>query len=172
MEVLFVNVGLLRTVQWKGKPVLTRILKASLSGRIGLRTRNFDGDAQADLSAHGWPDKVVCAYPVEHYGYWRRELPDMTPPWGIFDGNLTTEGMPDDTLKLGARLRIGATEVVVTQPQLPCYKLALRIGRDGSNKPLLASARQSVDFKVVTEDDVAAGDPIAVIDWAEDSVPR
>jgi ferredoxin-NADP reductase/MOSC domain-containing protein YiiM len=171
MKILSVNVGLPRTVQWKGKPVSTGILKAAVSGRIRLRTLNFDGDAQAYLWAHGGPDKAVYGYPVEHYAYWRCELPDMTLPWGIFGENLTTEGLPDDTLKLGARLRIGSAEVVVTQPRLPCYKLALRFGRDDILKRLRASGRQGVYFKVVTEGDVAAGDPIVVIDWAENSVP-
>lgn len=171
MKVLSVNVGLPRTVQWKGKPVSTGIFKAPVSGRIKLRTLNFDGDGQADLSAHGGPDKAVYAYPVEHYAYWRRELPDMALPWGIFGENLTTEGLPDHSLKIGVRLRIGSAVVVVTQPRLPCYKLALRFARDDIVKRFLASGRQGVYLKVVTEGELAAGDPIVVLDWAEDSVP-
>jgi ferredoxin-NADP reductase/MOSC domain-containing protein YiiM len=171
MKVLSVNVGLPREVQWKGKVVSTGIFKEPVSGRIKLRTLNFDGDRQADLSAHGGPNKAAYAYPVEHYAYWQRELPDMKLPWGIFGENLTTEGLPDDTLKLGARLRVGSAEVAVTQPRLPCYKLGLRFGRDDMVKRLLASRRQGVYFKVITEGEVAAGDPIVVLDLAEDSVP-
>jgi MOSC domain-containing protein YiiM/NAD(P)H-flavin reductase len=171
MKVLSVNVGLPRTVLWKGKPVSTGIFKTPVSGRITLRTLNFDGDRQADLSVHGGSDKAVYAYPVEHYSYWRSELPDMTLPWGIFGENLTTEGLPDDTLKIGARFRIGSAEVVVTQPRLPCYKLALRFGRDDIVKRLLASGRQGIYFRVITEGEIAAGDPIIAIDSAEDSVP-
>jgi MOSC domain-containing protein YiiM len=36
---------------------------------------------------------------------------------------------------------------------------------------LLASGRQGIYFKVITEGEIAAGDPIEVIDRAEDSVP-
>ena len=64
MRVISVNVGLPRTVQWKGKAVSTGIFKAPVSGRIHLRTLNFDGDRQADLSVHGGPDKAVYVYPV------------------------------------------------------------------------------------------------------------
>jgi len=53
MKVISVNVGLPRTVQWKGKAVSTGIFKAPVSGRIHSRTLNFDGDRQADLSVHG-----------------------------------------------------------------------------------------------------------------------
>ena len=53
MRVISVNVGLPRTVQWKGKAVSTAIFKAPVSGRIHSSTLNLDGDRQADLS-------VVC----------------------------------------------------------------------------------------------------------------
>jgi MOSC domain-containing protein YiiM len=171
MKVLSVNVGLPRTVQWNGKPVSTGIFKEPVAGRIRLRTLDFDGDGQADLSVHGGADKAAYAYPVEHYDYWHHELPDMALPLGIFGENLTTEGLPDGTLKLGARLRIGSAVVAVTQPRLPCYKLGLRFGRDDIVKRFLASGRLGVYFKVIAEGDIAAGDPITVVDPAEDSVP-
>jgi MOSC domain-containing protein YiiM len=50
MSVVSVNVGLPRTVQWKGKAVSTGIFKTPVSSRIHLRSPNFDGDRQADLS--------------------------------------------------------------------------------------------------------------------------
>jgi MOSC domain-containing protein YiiM/ferredoxin-NADP reductase len=171
MKIISVNVGLPQTVQWKGKAVSTGIFKAPVSGRIHLRTLNFDGDRQADLSVHGGPDKAVYAYPTEHYAYWHRELRDITLPWGIFGENLTTEGLQEDTLKIGARFRIGSAEVVVTQPRLPCFKLGLRFGRDDMVKRFLASGHQGFYFRVVTEGEVAAGDPIVAVDRADDSVP-
>ena len=171
MKVISVNVGLPRTVQWKGKAVSTGIFKTPVSGRINLRTLNFDGDRQADLSAHGGPDKAAYAYPAEHYAYWHRELPDMTLPWGMFGENLTTEGLQEDTIKIGAHFRIGSAALVVTQPRLPCFKLGARFGRDDMVKQFFASGRQGIYLKVVTEGEVAADDPIVVVDWAEDSVP-
>src|SRR5215475_14992077 len=154
MKVISVNVGLPRTVQWKGKAVSTGIFKAPVSGRIHLRTLNCDGDRQADLSVHGGPDKAAYAYPTEHYAYWHRELPNITLPWGIFGENLTTEGLQEDTLKIGARFRIGSAEVVVTQPRLPCFKLGLKFGRDDIVKRFLASRRTGFYFKVLAEGEV------------------
>jgi MOSC domain-containing protein YiiM len=171
MKVISVNVGLPQTVPWQGKAISTGIFKTPVSGRIRLRSLNFDGDRQADLSAHGGPDKAVYAYPAEHYAYWQSELRGMTLPWGMFGENLTTEGLQEETLRLGARFRIGSAELAVTQPRLPCFKLGLKFGRDDMVRRLLASGRQGVYFKVVTEGEVAADDPIVVIDRAEDSVP-
>jgi len=170
LSVISVNVGLPRTVQWKGKAVSTGIFKAPVSGRIHLRTLNFDGDRQADLSVHGGPDKAVYVYPAEHYAFWHREFPDMTLPWGMFGENLTIEGLQEDTLQIGDRFHIGSTEVVATQPRLPCFKLGLRFGRDDIVKRFLASGRLGFYFKVVVEGEVAAGDPVLLAERASGSV--
>jgi ferredoxin-NADP reductase/MOSC domain-containing protein YiiM len=171
MKVISVNVGLPRAVQWKGKAVSTGIFKAPVSSRIHLRALNFDGDRQADLSVHGGPDKAVYVYPVEHYAYWHREIPDVPLPWGMFGENLTIQGLPqEDTLKIGDRFRIGSTEVVVTQPRLPCFKLGLRFGRDDIVKRFLASGRTGFYCRVVAEGEVAADDPIVVVERGVDSV--
>ena len=83
-RILSVNVGLPRTVQWKGKAVSTGIFKEPVRGPVALDTLNFAGDRQADLRVHGGPDKAVYVYPVEHYDYWRRELPGVELTWGSF----------------------------------------------------------------------------------------
>jgi ferredoxin-NADP reductase/MOSC domain-containing protein YiiM len=169
MKIVSLNVGLPRTVQWKGKAVSTGIFKTPVSGRIQLRSLNFDGDRQADLSVHGGLDKAAYVYASEHYAYWRRELPDMALPWGTFGENLTTEGLNADTLQIGDRFRIGSAEVMVTQPRLPCFKLGLRFGRDDMAKRLLASGRFGFYFRVVAEGEIAAGDEVLLIERAKDS---
>jgi len=170
MKIVSVNVGLPRTVQWKGKAVSTGIFKTPVSGRIRLRSLNFDGDRQADLSVHGGPDKAAYVYPSEHYAYWRREFPGMELPWGVFGENLTTEGLDEGALQVGDRFRIGSAEVMVTQPRLPCFKLGLRFGRDDILKRFLASGRLGVYLRVVTEGEIAAGDELLLTERARDSL--
>lgn len=171
MKVISVNVGLPQTVQWKGRAVSTGIFKSPVPGRIRVRTLNLDGDRQADLSVHGGPDKAVYAFPVEHYDDWRHELPDMALPWGMFGENLTIEGLNEDSVNIGDRFVIGSAEIAVTQPRLPCYKLGLKFGRDDIVRRLLASGRTGFYFKVITEGDLAAGDPIILSQRAADSAP-
>ena len=88
----------------------------------------------------------------------------------MFGENLTTEGLQEDTLKIGDRLRIGSTELVVTQPRIPCFKLGLRFGRDDIVKRFLASGRSGFYCRVIAESEVAAGDAIVVVELAVDSV--
>ena len=82
------------------------------------------------LSVHGGPDKAVYVYPSEHYAFWKNELPGEELGWGAFGENLTSEGLLEDQVQIGDRLRIGTAEFIVTQPRMPCYKLGFgSVGR-------------------------------------------
>jgi MOSC domain-containing protein YiiM len=170
MQLVSLNVGLPREVLLQGQQVKTGIFKTPVQGRVWLRRLNFEGDQQADLSVHGGPDKAVYAYPTEHYEYWRRELPGMELPWGMFGENLTTEGLLEGSVRIGDRFRIGSAEVVATQPRLPCYKLGIKFGRADMVKRFAASRRTGFYFSVAHEGDVAPGDAIELLDRDETSL--
>ncbi len=163
MKILSLNVGLPREVSWQGKLVTTGIFKEPVKGPVILRTLNLDGDGQADLTVHGGASKAVYAYPSEHYNYWRTELPGVDLPWGMFGENFTTEGLLEDAVYIGDRFRIGETEVMVTEPRMPCYKLGIKFGRAEIIKRFLASRRTGFYFAVIREGMVAAGDALKLI---------
>src|SRR5947208_11872025 len=163
MKVLSLNVGLPREVTWQGKRVTTGIFKEPIQERVMMRTLNLDGDQQADLTVHGGVSKAVYAYPSEHYNYWRSELPGMDLSWGMFGENFTTEGFLEDAVYIGDKFRIGETEVLVTEPRMPCYKLGIKFGRADIIKRFLASRRTGFYFAVVGEGMVVTGDAIKLI---------
>ncbi len=163
MKLVSVNVGLPREVIWKGKRVTTGIFKEPITGGMMMRGLNLDGDRQADLSVHGGPTKAVYVYPVEHYDYWRGELPDMKLPWGMFGENLTTEELREDAVNIGDRLRIGEAEVMVTEPRMPCFKLGIKFGREDIIKRFLRSGRTGFYVAVLQEGEVRAGDGVDLI---------
>ena len=170
MKIISVNVGLPRLVVSNGDPVSTGIFKEPVAGRVMLRTLNLDGDRQADLSVHGGPSKAVYAYPSEHYGYWKNELPEMKLPWGMFGENFTTAGLFESELNIGDKFRIGSAMAMVTEPRMPCYKLAIRFGRSDMVKRFLASGRTGFYLAVLQEGEVGAGDPIELIEKSADSL--
>jgi len=104
--------------------VRTSIFKAPVAGRVRVAALNIAGDEQSDLSVHGGIDKAVYAYPSEHYALWRKELPELEFPWGAFGENLTTEGLLEDSVHIGDRLRAGSAEFVVTSPGFPATSSA------------------------------------------------
>jgi MOSC domain-containing protein YiiM len=160
MKIVSVNVGLPREVSWQGKLVTTGIFKEPVNTPVMMRTLNLDGDAQADLTVHGGVSKAVYAYPSEHYDYWRAELPGVDLPWGMFGENFTTEGLLEEAIYIGDKFRIGETEVMVTEPRMPCYKLGIKFGRADIIKRFLASRRTGFYFAVVHEGMVGAGDAV------------
>ncbi len=163
MEILSVNVGLPKEVIWQGKVVTTGIFKEPVNAPVMMRTLNLEGDRQADLAVHGGVNKAVYAYPSEHYGYWRTELPGVDLPWGMFGENFTTEGLLEEATYIGDRFGIGETEVMVTEPRMPCHKLGIKFGRPDIVKRFLASRRTGFYFAVVREGMVGTSDAIKLI---------
>jgi len=170
MKVVSVNVGLPRYVEWKGMTVTTGIFKEPVSGKVAVRGVNLAGDQQADLTVHGGPNKAVYGYASEHYPYWRMQLPDMELPWGVFGENLTTEGLSEDALHVGDKLRLGTAVLMAVQPRQPCYKLQIRFGRDDILQRFLMSCRSGFYFSIVEEGEVEAGSAIEVISRDEKRV--
>jgi MOSC domain-containing protein YiiM len=163
MKLISVNVGTPRGVTLKQRTITTGIFKEPVKGRVMMRKLNIDGDKQADLSVHGGADKAVYVYPKEHYEYWQEKLQRMKLPWGMFGENLTTEGLLENTVRIGDLFRIGTAEVIVTQPRLPCYKLGIKFGRADMVRRFLASGRTGFYLKVSQEGMVGAGDAIELI---------
>ncbi len=175
MRVISVNVGLPREVTWHGTSVSTGIYKEPVDGRVALRKLNLDGDGQADLTVHGGKYKAVHCYPLEHYDYWKRELPDRELPMGVFGENFTVDdsaresqpqeedGLPEERVHLGDRFSVGSAEVVVTQPRRPCYKLGIRFESDDMVRRFLASGRTGFYVAVTREGEIGAGDEMKVL---------
>ena len=162
-KLISVNVGLPREVDWDRKKVMTGIFKEPVDAAVMLRTLNLDGDRQADLSVHGGVSKAVYAYPAAHYEYWKKELPEMQLPYGMFGENFTTQGLSEETVNVGDRFRVGEAELTATEPRLPCYKLGIKFGRADILRKFLASRRTGFYFAVVKEGQVKVGDPIELL---------
>ena len=173
MKITSINIGLPREVLWQGETVTTGIFKDPVQGVVRIGKLNLEGDGQADLTVHGGPAKAVYAYPAEHYQYWRQQLPGVDFPWGKFGENLTLQGVnPDgrekaelaeDTVYIGDRMQVGSAILMVTQPRLPCYKLAVKFGRDDMIKRFLVSGRYGFYLSVVEPGEASAGAEISVL---------
>ena len=105
-RIVSVNVGELRTVEFRGRIVSTGIYKFSVEGAVRVEGINVGGDDQADRRVHGGVDKAVYAYAWEDYEWWSGELGRTLPP-GTFGDNLTTQGIDVGGAVVGQHWRIG-----------------------------------------------------------------
>lgn len=120
------------------------------------------GDGQADLVAHGGPYKAVYVYPHEHYATWMAELGRDDFRYGQFGENLTVTGLLETQVCVGNVYRIGEALLQVTQPRVPCFKLALKMNDPAFVKRFMKAERSGWYLRVVAEGTIGAGDSITL----------
>ena len=160
MRLLSVNVGRPRDVPWRGGHVRTAIVKSPVTGRRWVGRLNVDGDGQADLVGHGGEHRAVYVYDRSAYEHWSAVLgrDDLRP--GHFGENFTVEGLPDESVCVGDRYRIGGAVLEVTQPRVTCFKLGIRLGEPQMPALLYSHGRPGFYLRVLQEGEVQAGDEI------------
>ena len=172
MKVLSVNLAtvgnLFVTQSGDVHRIVTGIHKQPAAGPVIVKKLGLAGDEQADLTVHGGLDKAVYAYPFEHYGFWAAQRRsafkrDDPLPLGSMGENLTIEGLLENQVWVGDRIRIGSTLLEVTEPRSPCYKFAAKMGFPHAVKMMVQSGSTGFYLRVIQEGVLEAGDAIALI---------
>lgn len=159
-RVLSVNLGQPTEIAAGNRNVLSSIFKEPTTARVRVHRETLEGDRVSDLRVHGGPYKAVYAYPSEHYAYWAQQLADAALPFGVFGENLTTLGLTEENVAIGERFRVGSAVLEVSQPRMPCFKLALRFGRSDMVKRFWTSGYSGFYFAVAEEGELGVGDRI------------
>lgn len=163
MKVKWVSVAMPELRCIEGKEVLTGIYKKPVDGPVELGLENFAGDGQADLSVHGGRDKAAYVYSHDYYPLWANDLGVPQIAAAQFGENLTVEGCRDEDVVIGARYRIGQAEVMVTQPRIPCFKLAARLNDKSFARTFWETGRLGFYVRVEKTGLVGPGDNIQAL---------
>lgn len=158
-----VNVGGIRQFDYHGRPAVSAIWKSPVGGRVRARGVNLEGDDQADRKAHGGPDKAVYAYAIEDTRWWAVEL-GRSLENGEFGENLTTEGIDVTSAFVGERWEIGSAVLEVSEPRLPCWRLAVRMEDKAFPRQFTAAGRPGAYLRIAAEGDIARADEISVVE--------
>ena len=162
-QLLSVNVGLPRDIDWKGKAVYTAVWKDAVHGRRKVGKLNIEGDGQGDLRGHGGKHRAVLVYQIDSYRYWEKHLGRRDFAFGQFGENFTVEWLPDDEVCIGDRYRIGSALFEVTQPRVTCYRVGIRMDEPRMAALLVEHHRPVFYFRVLETGEVAAGDEIVKV---------
>jgi MOSC domain-containing protein YiiM len=162
-EVVSVNVGTLRQIRWRGRLLSTGIWKYPVEGRVEIRGTSLSGDIQADPESHGGPRKAVYSYSIEDYRWWEQTLGIKLQP-GTFGENLTLSGIDLGGVLVGERWRVGTTNLRVTQPRIPCFKLGIRMDDRRFPRRFSEAERPGAYLAVEHEGDVGTGDPVEIVE--------
>jgi MOSC domain-containing protein YiiM len=141
------------------QPVVSAIGKQPItSADVVIGWLNIDGDEQADRSVHGGIDKAVYVYPQEHFAHWQSN--GIAASAGTFGENITSQGLTETDVHLGDRWTWGTSELIVTQPRNPCYKLAMRLQRPDVAKLMINTATCGWYLRVLRPGIAAITDPM------------
>ena len=168
-RVAAVNLGRPRLLLINGDPHKTGIFKEPADGPVLLRDDAVDGDAVVDTRVHGGYDKAVYAYATEDYEWWSAELECELGP-GDFGENLTTAGIDIAEARIGERWRVGAALLEVSEPRQPCSTLGAKMGDQRFVKRFAKALRLGTYLRIVEPGEVAAGDPIEVVERPDHDV--
>lgn len=159
--ILSVNVGGIRQFDYHGRPAVSAIWKSPVAGRVAARGVNLEGDDQADRSAHGGPDKAVYAYAIEDTRWWEQEL-GQALEHGQFGENLTTEGVDVTGALVGERWEIGSAVFEVSEPRVPCWRLAVRMEDQLFPRRFIEAGLPGTYLRIIVEGEVGTGDEVIV----------
>jgi MOSC domain-containing protein YiiM len=164
------NVALARSVEIKGRKVMTAIGKRPVEGPLAVRALGVEGDEQADLSVHGGLSKAVYAYPSEHYPFWqtvraqaRAALWNEALPPGALGENLTLSGLLEKDAWIGDVLRFADCELAISEPRFPCFKFNAAMGFAHAAKLMVQSGYCGSYLAVLAPGTMQAGDAIELV---------
>jgi MOSC domain-containing protein YiiM len=122
--IISINITSPALVSLDGGPnkIRSGFFKLPVTQSIFLDYQGFEGDGVGNTKIHGGDDKAVCAYCTEHFSYWTDKL-SREILTGSFGENLSLLGMLETEVNIGDIFEIGAAQVQVSQPRLPCFKL-------------------------------------------------
>ncbi len=163
MRILAISIGKPRTIQYMGKDVPTAIYKISVGGQHMVHKTGIDGDEQANLKAHGGPDKTVLASPVEHYSFYHDLYGQEPFEFGHFGENLTTEGLVENEVRIGDQFRVGQAVFEVTMPRMPCFKFGVKLGDSKALETCISTAKTGFYLRVLQEGAIEAGNTIECV---------
>jgi MOSC domain-containing protein YiiM len=168
-SLLSVNLADVRTIPRGGEQVPTGIWKLPAEGRVAVGRLGLAGDVQADRSVHGGVDKAVYAYAREDTEWWEDELGRPLGP-GAFGENLTVSGVDACGALVGERWRVGSALLEVSEPRLPCWKLAVKMGDPKFVKRFAKALRPGAYLRVIEAGELGAGDAVEVVERPEHDV--
>ncbi len=158
-----INIGTIREVPYLRRTETTAIFKEPTSATVTVTTDAFGDDRQADLDAHGGPDRIAYAYASEDLDWWADKLDREVPP-GSMGENLTTTGLDITHAVIGEQWRIGSVTFQVCGLRTPCFKLGIRMGIPRFATQFADAGRPGAYLRVTQAGSMNVGDPIEVVD--------
>jgi MOSC domain-containing protein YiiM len=137
--------------------VETGFFKEPKGSALQLGKYGFEGDFRGTFKND--EDHAVCAYPMEHYDHFERDLGRRLAPGGLGE-NLTVEDATESTVRIGDVFTGREVTLQVVGPRTPCKKLNLALDARISGT-FLDSTRVGYYLRVLREGALTKGERLA-----------
>ncbi|MCQ8888030.1 MOSC domain-containing protein [Pseudoalteromonas carrageenovora] len=170
MKIISTNISKIKTVVHNGKAIKTGIFKTPTNEPVVIEKLNIIGDEQADLVNHGGVDKAVYAFSHNHYAYWKHTLENDDLAVGAFGENFTISDLDEQNIHIGDHISVGTALLEVSQPRVPCFKLAIALNNKQSLKLFTQYYHTGVYFRVLEPGMAKTGDAVTIVHKAEHNI--
>jgi len=141
-----------------------------VDGPVSVGPLGLAGDEHADLRVHGGIDKVVYAYPIEHYAFWQNQrlehgvgLPGESLAPGFLGENLPVSALVEDSVWIGDELHFSDCVLRVTMPRQPCFKFNAVLGFTKAAPTLMQAGVSGFYLAVQVPGSIQAGQSVRLV---------
>lgn len=160
MKVIHTNVAHAVTINLNGQPTQTGIYKKPQAEGIMLQPNDVANDAVIDRKYHGGEFKACYLYGHNNYAQFETVFPDA--PWqpAMFGENITLTQLDETKVMVGDVYQIGEAVIQITEPRMPCSKLAHKFENNHILKAFTQSKNCGVYVKVIASGRVKPNDEL------------
>ncbi|HVM72281.1 MAG TPA: MOSC domain-containing protein [Anaerolineales bacterium] len=169
MQLISVNIGRERSLPGAKLSGGTGIYKLPVEMPVRVTSGGLPGDVICDTKHHGGPDQAVYVYGAVDYRWWSETLGYELAP-GTFGENLTISELESARLCIGDILHIGALQLQVTSPRMPCVTLAARMGDARFIDQFRQAERPGLYCRVLQGGQVQVGAPVRLEHLAGETI--
>ena len=169
--------GQIRSVQVGGPADLagtrSAFVKHPVAGPVQVGELGLSGDVQVNRRVHGGPEKAVYVYCAERYPLWQARFPGLSAlfvPGGLGE-NLTVTGIDEEALFLDDVFQAGEVKLQVSEPRIPCHKIALRFGDAQVGRVMRDTGWRGFYCRVLQPGQLQAGDKFHLVERRREHAP-
>lgn len=163
MKVIHTSIAQAITINLNGELTPTGIYKKPIEAGIVLASKDVVDDAVMDRKYHGGVFKACYLYGQNNYAQFKLAFPKS--PWqpAMFGENITLSELDETQLMIGDVYQLGAAKIQITEPRMPCSKLAHKFENKEVLKAFTQSANCGVYVKVLEEGRVKPKDTMVLV---------
>lgn len=163
-KVLYLKVGKVEKIpleDTKRKELISAIKKYPIK-KAFLTKIGFKEDEQADLVHHGGENKALFLFSKKTYEKISKEcnINFEIDEMAYFGENLILSNVSEEDICIGDIYEIGESQIQITQPRQPCWKLSANTNQKNMTKFIFDSGLTGWYAKVLQEGNISVDDEV------------